>query len=37
MTTVVQLYSARNFTPWYNVLDLIREEGFDGVEGFPEV
>lgn len=36
MTTLVQLYSARNFKPWPKVLDLVAENGFDGVEGFFE-
>lgn len=34
MTTLVQLFSARTFTPWEPVLDKIKAVGFDGVEGF---
>ncbi|MBY5791627.1 TIM barrel protein [Rhizobium leguminosarum bv. viciae] len=34
MTKLVQMYSARNFTPWPAVLDEVRKNGFDGVEGY---
>lgn len=34
MTTLLQLFSARNFTPWEGVLARASEVGFDGVEAF---
>ncbi|MFP5077720.1 sugar phosphate isomerase/epimerase family protein [Rhizobium sp. YIM 134829] len=34
MTTLVQLFSAREFTPWETVLDQVKAVGFNGVEGF---
>jgi sugar phosphate isomerase/epimerase/catechol 2,3-dioxygenase-like lactoylglutathione lyase family enzyme len=34
MHTLVQLFSARDFLPWENVLDQITHLGFNGVEGF---
>lgn len=34
MTSLVQLFSARDFTPWNKVLDQVKAAGFDGVEGF---
>jgi sugar phosphate isomerase/epimerase len=34
MKTLVQLYSARNFTPWDRILDQVKSSAYDGVEGF---
>jgi sugar phosphate isomerase/epimerase len=34
MTTLVQLFSARDHQPWEHVLDRISTLGFEGVEGF---
>ncbi len=37
MTKLVQMFSARNFTPWPAVLDEVRKNGFDGVEGYSAI
>ena len=34
MTWSFQLYSARNFQPWSNVLKTLGELGYEQVEGF---
>jgi sugar phosphate isomerase/epimerase len=37
MTWSFQLYSARKFQPWPEVLDLLADAGYGGTEGFPGI